>query len=619
VSHSRAMLAGLRKAGPERLLPIFFGLAGLLAFHLIFHRFFPDSRGLLGDDYSLFLPKLLDGYSWYRVNSVLAVPWFTPGFCGGLPMFADPQGIYYSLPQFLTVFVNPLTSVYLTLFAFSAIGYVGFYLLARRTFELDASAAVFAATAFLFNGFVVHRFMAGAPVYHSFMMVPLIAYTLLRSAKGKPENGGWQGALGSGIAAGIMVAYMFYSGMVNAMLPAFVSLAVILLIFFLDRPIPAAFWQTMAIAIVVTLGLCASKLVASGYYVTHVDRNFYHLPGIPSLTGLSRVILESLFFKPPTHSANLLIVHSLWNSGGHFQRHEFEYGVTFVPLLFLLIGVIRAFLSAYQRGLYTRPVRPARAAKLFLIIAGLLLPVALNYYSPAWNEFLKSLPVVGASSNLLRWISVYIPVVILVSAMVLHHLRLSRRMAWSVVFASASVIVGLNATADTSFYNQQQYDPRLILGAYRDLHSGKRSPEIRFLVTQPPHGRISPNNAIAFGASQVQCYEPMFGYYLSFFPRGSLHVGLPTDTAGGYFNMKNPACYTYPKENGCRPGGQFRVTQRKKLEAFLHYRPYAFAEPVAQELANRLTVSTLLLILALGLAGLLRWVWSRWGPKQEAV
>src|SRR3989442_8323820 len=76
-------------------------VAALLVFHLTFGSFFPNRNGGLGHDYSYVLPTLLAGHYWYAVNGPLAIPWFTPAICGGVPLLADPQSFYYSVPQWL--------------------------------------------------------------------------------------------------------------------------------------------------------------------------------------------------------------------------------------------------------------------------------------------------------------------------------------------------------------------------------------------------------------------------------------------------------------------------------------------------------------------------------------
>ena len=57
------------------------------------------------------------------------------------------------------------------------------------------------------------------------------------------------------------------------------------------------------------------------------------------------------------------------------------------------------------------------------IFALLVIPLALNIYEPRWNAFLKELPYFRNSSNLLRFFSTYIPVLIVVAAIALDRVK----------------------------------------------------------------------------------------------------------------------------------------------------------------------------------------------------
>ncbi len=88
------------------------------AYLWIFLPLLPADGHGLGADYALHLPNLLAGYFFYLQNGLLAVPWFNPGQCGGVPFIADLNVAYYSLPQFLTFVVDPLTAVRVTFVVF---------------------------------------------------------------------------------------------------------------------------------------------------------------------------------------------------------------------------------------------------------------------------------------------------------------------------------------------------------------------------------------------------------------------------------------------------------------------------------------------------------------------
>jgi hypothetical protein len=67
-------------------------------------------------------------------------------------------------------------------------------------------------------------------------------------------------------------------------------------------------------------------------------------------------------------------------------------------------------------------------------------------------------------------------------------------------------------------------------------------------------------------------------------------------------NVKNPACYTYGKENGCEPGDHFPPERRADAEAFLSYRPFPFIEPASVTVARTVNLAALGIVVAFLLA-----------------
>ena len=86
-----------------------------------------------------------------------------------------------------------------------------------------------------------------------------------------------------------------------------------------------------------------------------------------------------------------------------------------------------------------------------------------------------------------------------------------------------------------------------------------------------------------------------------------LHVGSIYIESDGYLNMRNPACYVYPKENDCEPGDRFRGSQKEDLKNFASYKPYAFKVSIYQKIANHTSVLAFLICI-LYLALLLVWL-----------
>jgi hypothetical protein len=561
------------------------GVALLVAYHLIFQQYFPNTHGKLGHDYGLFLPKLLDGYFWFSSNGLLALPWFTPAFCGGIPLFPDPQSMYYSVPQFLTFVTDPLTSVYITFLLFATLGAIGFYLLLQRVFHTGPWLALLGAGLFVFNGFYAHRMIIGHLTYHPFMLIPLVAFFLLRSGPHEAANSA-RAVLFHGVMGGILLAYMFQAGMVNVILPAIGSIIVIGLVYHLMGNTPVQFWRRVLCAAGIATALCSAKLVAAIAYLQYFGRDMYTLPGTRTLLESVRIAWQSLFIAPALDLGTAALVNVQWG----LDRHEFEFGVTFIPLVWLLGGGIAWI---YRLCVYGIPPRylPQQWLYLALMASVLLLPIALNYYTPTWNVFLKHLPILRNSTSLVRWISLYIPVVILLTALAgasLHHARPYLPLA---VVTSLAIVVMIHSFTDRQFYHAQSYDPSQIRAAYYAVQRRERFPVItHIMMYADPTGRgIMPpgrNDVLTQGRSQLLCYEPLFGYRLEKFPVKTLRPGPVSAIHEGYLNVKNPVCYVYPLENACEPGDHFSVEQPEVVAAFIAYKPMPFRLPAWQQVAN---------------------------------
>ena len=74
-------------------------------------------------------------------------------FCCGIPFYADPQSMYYSIPQFIFLIFNPISSVKIIFLVLSLTSYVGMFFMARSNFKFGSYVSLLCASLFLFNGF----------------------------------------------------------------------------------------------------------------------------------------------------------------------------------------------------------------------------------------------------------------------------------------------------------------------------------------------------------------------------------------------------------------------------------------------------------------------------------
>jgi hypothetical protein len=555
------------------------------AYLAIFLPLVPADGQALGADYMLHLPNLLAGYFLYLKGGLLSVPWFNPGQCGGVPFLGDLNVGFYALPQFLSFVIDPLAAVRATFAIFAAVGAVGFYVLARRAFALSPAASAVAAVLFLFNGCFAYRMAIGHLTFHPLMLAPWIALCLIRG-----------NALGALIAGGLF-AYAFQAGMIHGIGPVALAAAAIVLIHGIrsggQRWQP---WAAFAAAAAIAVALSATRLTAAIAFAENFPRAQYPLAGFPSLIDALRIALESLFYFPPTAEA----WSSLANTDYFLDREEWEYGVGSIAAVLIIAGAVLLLLR--HRSVLARHA-PAIAALLML----LAVPLLLNWYVPAWNALLKQVPLLGSSTTLVRWFIAYIPVAVLLAALSFDELVTAPSRIVTMVAILATIVLP-NWLVDKSTYIGH-YDATPIVTAW---NRGIVAP-VTTIVANPaatPERTVArgANNAIATGASQLYCYQPVFGYQLETFPFGNLHAGPVTDRAAdGSFNLKDPACYLFPGANACRPGAEFRADQVAVAAAFSAYEPIPFARPGLQVAAGWANLAALIaFLLALPVAAFRR-------------
>jgi hypothetical protein len=593
----------------------------LIAYHVIYGAFFPTPQGTIGSDYGGSLAGLVDGFIWFEKNGPWAVPWFSPGFCGGVPFFADPQSGYYSVPQWLTFLVDPLSASYLTLLIFASVGYFGTYLLARRSFELDPWWAILAASLFFFNGFLAHRMIVGHLGYHGLTLAPWLALALLTHT---PNRGT---TIGLGILAGGIAAYWLHSGLTTLMIPAAMSVGLLLLVYRLQRPWPRDLWVRILISVSVSLILCVSKLVSSLSFYSQFERTQYPLPGFENPIALVVANLLALF--APSKTAAYVGANWLVNSQWLLMPHEWAYGFTIAPILIYTLARKLKKKEASRLNQIENRAKCLDCAGMecFIkisvvtaIIVIALMPLIYQFYTPTLNSWLKEQPLLGATAAPMRWLIIYLPAIPIISALLAQRVLVNHQaQAPRLIVRVLVVMILLNLAEFWQYFKDQPYHPETILAGYQLLAADSSHHRIHSIgyMPVPDSGvwsNLERNDRAVDGISELRCYSPAFGYRLEKFPQGKLMVGDVMLEHDGYLNIKNPACYVFPIENRCAPGDHFRVEDRKQAEAFVTYAPFDFIKSRTQQAADILTISGLL---GLSTFLLFVWPWLAWRHRRR--
>ena len=552
----------------------------------------PTANGMLGQDYSYFLPYLLSGVQWIYQNGWLTIPYFTPDYCGGIPWLANPRSDFYSVPQLLTTLANPTTAIKWTAIAFATIGGIASYGLLRKCFGASWQAAGLAFVLFQLNTFLLFRIAVGHLTYHVFGLVPVLSWlVLVPTATANGSIGlNFIRTAGKTIAAAILLAMMVYAGAPDLIIPAVLSVVAVLLVHHVRMGWQSAPWCILAGACLWAIPLSALKLVPAVILV----RNYPH----PYLLGLLfadpirlfKVLAASLFapeilpwaIAPVQGSSRLLFLH------------EFEFGVSVVPLFLILAAIL---LSAIN------PSRPRRLLAWIALALVVALPIALASGNEGWSRLLLKILFIRDYSVPVRFWSIYITPLIVVAGLSFDRVFWGTRVRDVAFGASVLAVIAQLMSRDLSYYETiHLYDPAPVIRAVEGIAAGVPLPEISEVGPPLKSGETDrrDNDGLTRGTSAYPCYEPVFGYGHEYFPARQLRAGPVKSGIDGHFNLVDPRCYLSFDSRTCPAGGLFREQQGFDVAMFTSHRPLPWALPVWQRSAEAATiVSGMLSVLGL--------------------
>jgi len=578
----------------RRSLVLASGILMLAIYWVTFvHPFMPTNAGTLGHDHRGSLVEATIGYVHFQ-KSPFSIPWFTPASCAGNMFIAGAANPYLNLQQWLTFFMDPLSASKLNFILFAGLGFFGTYLLCRRRFNMDEVGSFLGASLFLFNGFFAYRMIIGHTAFHSYMLIPLIAFFLIAgdsSERTKVRNA---------LVAALLIAYLILASGAYVLLTAGLALAGIVALHTLASGVKEhrglmtlqPFFPLVA-AFTVAILLCLFKISLTLSTAANFERDFYPIPGLISIVDAVTLPLRLLFFSTPEWETETgyLFTNFRWP----IERHELEMNVGLPALLLLVFAAVTARSRVFE-------VVRQRPVAFLVLLAVILAPVVLNFYQPVWNELLKSIPVLRSFSLYVRLYAAYIPLVVLAAALAFSVIPRYRLPLCVVLLAGT---VASHWLIDRSYYAQQKYNPQVLLEFYERFREqpGEIPPVSTTSQLQYANFEgeavIVQNEIFVFGSSNIECHNDMFGYRLEVFPKRDLlipNASVFTDS-GDRLNFKNPSCYVFPEANQCEPGDHFTTAEQTSLEDFVQYREFEFNMPGYQWASNVISFVTLLLVL----------------------
>jgi hypothetical protein len=550
---------------------------------------------IVGDDYSLALPSLLDSALHFRVAG-LSIQWYTPSFGGGLPAYPNPNNSLFSLWTALTLLVQPFQAVIIAVILFIVVGGVAAYIFLRRVLKLNWSASILGVVFFSANGFMMERLAVGHLGYQAF---PLLAVFLLLLLDASIP------VVIAGLVFSLVVALLIQQAGYFLIVVFGLSLLIIFPLLYIYRPAVVS-WKRIAAIIGlgggVALVLSLSKMAAVYAFTREFPRQMADSYQTTIMKGLFGIVLQLLgpmnlapLIKLIGQNTNSLLAYTVSMSGAYWYGY-WEFDMSMSPVVFAIISA----------GVYQFIRKPRERVKWFSMNRKWLAWILLVFFTWLTIEFtlakglvyplLEKLPILSSLHVNMRFAAAFILPLAIIAAIIYNKWSsgLSSRKAW-LIFVTVDII----ALLPLSIYFLIKSD--LVVRSYNVTESQQIDNLIRsgdpMTITGITSG-ASNTDALLFHESDLHPYEPIFGYALQNF-HPEVHAGSIWEVSGGYYNMTDPSGYVFPEVNNSRPFERIPVSEKAQLEAFASYKQPGWKIPLYQQVFDWVSGVSILGVVAM--------------------
>ncbi len=544
---------------------------------LIMNRDYP----LVGHDYRYFIPRLIDTDLHLRLNGP-AIQWYTPSFGGGLPAFANPQNIEYSIVQWCSYFINPWSAILLSTAAISLAGFYFLYKLLDQKLELHWMASTLGAMFFIGNGFYIEHLIVGHLGYQLFPLGAIVLYALIDSRNKLLLNS-------AGIA--IVVALFIHQAGFYLLIILMLSLGMALPILFLYKPAVLnlkKITQTIVISIILSMTMIASKVSAVYALMRHFPREIFDSYNVSFLQGLVGIIVQLLgtmalgpIVLLTGNNPDLLSGAFGRITGSEYGIWEIDAGLSPLLLVFLFIGLTGA-LRNIRTGAKLQLAR-SQIISLIILTLAIWMTVEMTLAKGIIYGLTKQLPMLKSLHVNVRFAAAFIIPLIIVGAFQLHrYFSAKPRLLYFFAGALLTNAFLLSFFSLSSEVHSRHFSVKFSNSLNEQIQNGMRF-QVIDITDKPDWEGFSPHS------STYRPYEPVFGYSLeSFSPK--VHPGSVFETSDGYFNMTNPVSLVFPEANNLHPFERIKVSERDKLEIFLERGQPEWNIPMRQKALNILSL-----------------------------
>jgi hypothetical protein len=559
---------------------------------VVLNRSYP----IVGHDYSYFATHLLDTYLHYRVDG-LSIQWHTPSFGGGLPAYANPQHMQFSLIQFLVFLFDPWTSIQIAIVLYASLGLLCFYLFAERILQLDWRASLLGSLFFVMTGFYTGHMISGQLGFLGFPLLSGIALVLFWRR--------WSDPL-AGVVIALLVSSLIHQAGFYTLVIFALSCAIALPLLYLLDPGLFSFSSLIrraATSLVCTLLISSSKL----YAIYTLMQNFprvriqHSLTTFPSacaafvaqLLGTTTIApLMAISGRDVNLLPQIFVDLTLARFSGLWET---DAAISPVLIGVLAVATFRC-LRARRRLTLSDLSRGKRIALILLVVATWF---SLEYAlaKGSLHGLASRLPILQSLHISFRFTAAFHLPLAIVGAWILHRwFRRSTGRATAAflllnVLTLASLLSYFLYTEDVHY---RKFDARLVREAYEKGREGETFP-----VTHVAHLGVSDWEVFAHpGATTLLPSEPIFGYGLEVFASRT-RPGPVSKISSGFFNLTNPASLTSPETNGGDLFALFEESDRDRLEQFTRRFQPDWNLPALQVVSNVVSAISLCLALAI--------------------
>ena len=578
-----------QEKNPRIYIPLLFGILTSAIILWLMSRDYP----IVGHDYRYFILRLIDTKLHLLLNGP-SIQWYTPSFGGGLPAYANPQHVEYSILQLFSLFLSPWVATLASTLLVAVIGFLFFERFLEKIMRLHWTSSTLGAVFFIGNGFFIEHMIVGHIGHQLFPLGAVVLYAALEDRIG-PLRGG-------AIIALVIAMMIHQTGFYVIVILGLSTLMILPLVYIYNSNI---FNTNLALGklflgLVLTLLISGSKICAVMslmQFFPRIASDIYSVGWVQGVASLIAQLLGVMFLVPilllfrqdPSQLAG-----SLANfTGGYYGIWETDIGLSPV-LVFLLFLCLARVLRTVRTWQIEKLEFSSRSIAWLILFLSAWLTAEMTFARGLLYPLIKDLPILQSLHVNVRFGAAYVlPLIVLGVIQYEAILRGRNNQIIFLIAAGMSLFFLFSYNILPGDVYSRSFDLTRTLQTDDAIRAGQRFPISRV-------ADIEEEEVFFAHATNILHYEPLFsdydrilGYQLQEMPI-QVRPGAVTDTDGSYYNMTNPASLVFPEENNLKPFERIKISEETQLQAFVERKQPDWKIPRAQKLLNWVSPITLI-------------------------